>query len=147
MSIPTPLNCFLGDVMADDSDDLQNYLNNLPDKLRERVNQTLLEQAAKLSLAQRQALQSLEETEPTGDLEESCTVVPGDNDGEVIVQAGGPLTTKEVREGSGVSYDYAEAFEFGTSRQPARPFFYNTYDAMKGEILDSVNDAVSEELK
>ena len=132
--------------MADDNQDLQNYLNSLPDKLIEPLAAVIREQAQMLSDAQRTALQGLEHTSDTGDLEESCTVVEGDNDLEVFVQAGGDLTTKEVREGSGVSYDYAEAFEFGTSRQPAQPFFYPTYHAMHDDMQEAIDDALNEVL-
>jgi HK97 gp10 family phage protein len=132
--------------MADDNQELQDYLQGLPDKLREKLATVILEQAQMLSDAQRSALQSLEQTSDTGDLEESCTVVEGDHDLEVFVQAGGALTTKEVREGSGVSYDYAEAFEFGTSRQSAHPFFYSTYHAMRDDMQQAITDAVNEVL-
>jgi len=99
-------------------------------------------------------------------------VVPGKNDLEFLVQAGGDLTTKfydrgtdyeravvidgssnegvaklPKGEGEGVGYDYALGFEFGTSKQPARPFFYSTYHAMKDDMQDAINDAVSEILK
>lgn len=73
-------------------------------------------------------------------------MVPGANDLEWIVQAGGALTTKEVREGSGVQYDYALGFEFGTSRQAARPFFFNTYEAMREDLQQAIADGVSEVL-
>jgi HK97 gp10 family phage protein len=132
--------------MADDIKELQDYLNSLPDKLVEPLAAVIREQAQSLSDAQRSALRSLEQSSATGDLEESCTVVDGDNDLEVFVQAGGDLTTKEVREGSGVSYDYAEAFEFGTSRQPAQPFFYPTYHAMRDDMQQAITDAVNEVL-
>jgi HK97 gp10 family phage protein len=132
--------------MADDQE-LQDYLNSLPDKLHALLSDAIREQAQMLSDAQRSALQDLEQSDETGDLEESCTVVPGENDLEFIVQAGGDLTTKEVREGSGEAYDYAEAFEFGTSHQPARPFFYSTYNAMRDDMQDAINEAVSEILK
>ena len=130
------------------ADDLDDYLNALPDRLTEQLSHAVREQAELLSAAQRQALQSLEQSpDETGDLEESCTVVPGKDDLEFIVQAGGPLTTKDIREGSGVPYDYAVGFEFGTSHQPARPFFYSTYNAMKDDMQDALNEAVSEILK
>jgi HK97 gp10 family phage protein len=132
--------------MADDDQQLQDYLNSLPDKLLEPLAAVIREQAQALSDAQRVALQSLEQTSDTGDLEESCTVVEGGNNLEVFVQAGGDLTTKEVREGSGVSYDYAEAFEFGTSRQPAQPFFFPTYHAMRDDMQEAITDAVNEVL-
>ena len=130
------------------ADELDDYLNALPDQLTEQLSHAVREQAERLSAAQRQALQSLEQApDETGDLEESCAVVPGKNDLEFLVQAGGPLTTKDIREGSGVPYDYAVGFEFGTSHQPARPFFYSTYNAMKDDMQDALNEAVSEILK
>jgi HK97 gp10 family phage protein len=132
--------------MADDDQELQDYLNSLPDKLLEPLVAVIREQAQMLSDAQRAALQSLEQSDETGDLEESCTVVAGDNDLEVFVQAGGDLTTKDVRDSSGVPYDYAEAFEFGSSHQAARPFFYPTYNAMQDDIQQAITDAVNEVL-
>lgn len=129
------------------ADDLETYLNELPAKLHEHVSDAVLKQAFRLSDAQREALQALEDSPATGDLEASCTVAPGANDLEFIVSAGGDMTTKEIRDGSGVPYDYAEAFEFGTSHQEARPFFYPTYNAMKDDIRQEIADAVSEALK
>lgn len=128
-------------------DDLEAYLEALPDQIREHLSDVLREQAFKLSDAQREALQGLEQDPKTGALEASCTVAPGADDLEYIVQAGGDMTTKEIRDGSGVAYDTAEAFEFGTSRQEARPFFWPTYRAMKDEIHQAINDSVSEVLK
>lgn len=133
--------------MSDDNQELQNYLAGLPDKLTAELADVIREQAEMLSAAQKQALQSLEETEPTGDLEASCVVVPGATDLEVLVQAGGELTTKEVRHGSGVEYDYALGFEFGTSHQPARPFFYSTYRGRRDEIQSAINVAANEVIK
>src|SRR5882762_5113845 len=129
------------------ADDLDAYLNALPDQLTEQLSDVVREQAELLSAAQRQALQSLEQApEETGDLEDSCVVVPGKNDLEFLVQAGGDLTTKEVREGSGKPYDYAAGFEFGTSHQPARPFFYSTYNAMRDDMQKAIDEAVNEVL-
>lgn len=129
------------------ADDLENYLKSLPDKLREHTSDVLRVQAFRLSDAQRAALQALEQSPETGALEASCTVAPGADDLEYIVQAGGDMTTKEVRDGSGEPYDYSESFEYGNSRQPARPFFWPTYRAMKDDIQKAINDAVSEVLK
>lgn len=128
------------------ADDLDAYLQSLPDKLTEHLSDVLREQAFRLSDAQREALRALEQSPETGALEASCTVAPGSNDLEYIIQAGGDMTTKEVREGSGVEYDYALAFEFGTSRQPARPFFYNTYEAMRDDMQQAIDHAISEVL-
>lgn len=132
--------------MADDNQELQDYLNGLPDKLWEPLAAVIREQAELLSQAQKSALQALEQSDETGDLEDSCVVVDGATDFEFLVQAGGSATTKDVREGSGVNYDYAEAFEFGTSHQPARPFFYPTYHAMRDDMQEAITDAVNEVL-
>ncbi|MCP2209457.1 HK97 gp10 family phage protein [Bradyrhizobium diazoefficiens] len=130
--------------MADDFDD---FLQSLPDKLTEKLSPILREQAERLSQAQRAALQALEQSpDETGHLEESCVVVPGSNDLEFIVQAGGELTTKEVRDGSSVPFDYSLGFEFGTSRQPARPFFYSTYNVMRDDMQRAIEDAINEVL-
>jgi HK97 gp10 family phage protein len=129
------------------ADDLTNYLLALPDQIERQLSDVVREQAFKLSDAQRAALQGLEQDPETGALEASCTVARGANSLEYLVQAGGDMTTKEVREGSGVEYDYAEAFEFGTSRQPARPFFWPEYRAHREEIEEAINDAVSGILK
>jgi HK97 gp10 family phage protein len=123
-----------------DNDELQAALEGLPDKIKEQLSEIILEQAELLSAAQKDALQSLEHTDPTHDLEDSCTVVPGENEFEFIVQAGGALTTKD-------GYDYAEAFEYGTSRQGARPFFWPTYEAMKPSMEKNIQEAVDEALK
>jgi hypothetical protein len=128
------------------ADDLETYLASLPDKLTEHLSDVLREQAFRLSDAQRAALRSLEQTHETGALEASCTVAPGDNPLEYFVEAGGDMTTTTIREGSGEPYDYALGFEFGTSRQPARPFFFNTYEAMRDDIQQAIDDAVSEVL-
>jgi hypothetical protein len=130
------------------ADELDDYLNSLSDKIRAPLVAVIREQAEELSAAQRSALKSLEQSpDETGDLEASCEVVDGASDLEVIVQAGGDLTTKEIREGSGVPYDYALSFEHGTSRQPARPFFYSTYHERRDGMRAAITDALTEVLK
>ncbi|WP_426615711.1 hypothetical protein [Bradyrhizobium sp. McL0616] len=129
-----------------DNDDLDQYLQALPDKLKDQLSEVIHEQAQRLSDAQKDALRSLEQSHETGELENSCTVVPGAHDLEWIVQAGGELTMKEVREGSNVAYDYSVGFEFGTSRQPARPFFYATYNTMRDEMQGAIDEAINEVL-
>lgn len=128
------------------ADDLEDYLNSLPDKITEHLSDVLREQAFRLSDAQRATLQALEQSPETGALEASCTVAPGANDLEYIVEAGGDMTTKEVRDGSGEPYDYALGFEFGTSHQPARPFFFNTYEALRDDMQAEIDSAINEVL-
>lgn len=130
------------------ADDLEKYLNSLPDALVDQLSGAIREQAERLSAAQRTRLKELEQSpDETGNLEASCVVVEGGNKLEWIVQAGGDLTTTDIREGSGTDYDYAEGFEFGTSKQPARSFFWSAYREMKPEIEDAINEEISEVLK
>jgi HK97 gp10 family phage protein len=133
--------------MADENADFYAYVNSLPDKVVAELSDVIREQAEMLSDAQRQALKQLEDSEPTGDLAASCVAVPTKDPLAYIVQAGGDLTTKEVREGSGVEYDYAEAFEFGTSRQHAKPFFWPTYRAKREGIEQAIEAAVEKAFK
>ncbi len=123
-----------------DTDELDAYLDSLPDRIRAELSGVVHDQAQMLSDAQRAALQGLEqEPAETGNLEASCTVMPGADDLEWVVQAGGELTTKE--------YDYAEAFEFGTSRQHAQPFFWPTYREKREGIEQAIETAVEKVLK
>lgn len=128
------------------ADDLDDYLQSLPAKLTEHLSDVLREQAFRLSDEQRAALRPLEQSPETGALEASCTVAAGAHDLEYFVEAGGDMTTKEVREGSGEPYDYALGFEFGTSRQPARPFFFNTYEALRDDMQAEIDSAINEVL-
>lgn len=128
------------------ADDLDDYLQSLPAKLTEHLSDVLREQAFRLSDEQRAALRSLEQSPETGALEASCTVAAGAHDLEYFVEAGGDMTTKEVREGSGEPYDYALGFEFGNSKQPARPFFYNTYEALRDDMQAEIDSAINEVL-
>jgi HK97 gp10 family phage protein len=128
--------------------DLDDYLQSLPNEIADEIDGAIRGQAARLSAAQRQALQQLEAAPAdSGDLEASCRVEPGENPLEYIVTAGGEATTKEVRASSGVAFDYALAFEYGTSRQQAKPFFWPTYNAMRDDMQQQINDAIGKALE
>jgi hypothetical protein len=123
------------------SDDLDEYLNALPDQLRDQLSAVIQDQAEQLSQAQQDALRSLEQPpEETGELERSCVVVRGATDLEFVVQAGGEATTDD-------GYDRALSFEFGNSHQSARPFFYPTYRDRRDDMQQAIDDAVREVLK
>jgi len=130
------------------TDDLDDYLQSLPDKIADQISGVIREQAERLSSAQKQALRSLEAAPAeSGDLEASCRIEPGENPLEFVVKAGGDQTTREVREGSGVGFDYALAFEYGTSRQPARPFFWPTYNALRDDMQSEISQAIGKALE
>lgn len=130
------------------ADDLDDYLNNLPDKVSAEIGGAIKAQAERLSDAQKQTLHRLEAAPAeTGDLEASCRVEPGDNALEYVVKAGGELTTKEVRGGSGVEFDYALGFEYGTSHQNAKSFFWPTYNALRDDMQSEIKDAIGKALE
>jgi HK97 gp10 family phage protein len=78
-----------------------------------------------------------------GDLTASIRVDEFDRGGiGAVVKAGGPLTTKPVREGQSATYDYALAAELGTQEQLASPFFYPTYRRERRSIRAKASKAV-----
>jgi len=83
----------------------------------------------------------------TGHLADSVRKLPAKRPLQVRVGAGGPLTTREVRHGSGVSYDYANAEEFGTQDEPAKPFFFPSYRLMKKDMRSAVRKAIAQAVK
>ncbi len=127
-------------------DEYESHFAEMTDQARTRVAEALRQEAEALVAAQKNALRALlQPPEESGNLEESLTVLEGDDDMRVIVQAGGKLTAVSVRSGTGApSFDYAEAFEFGTRHQPARPFFFPTYRERREEIQANVQKAAGE---
>lgn len=124
------------------ADDLQSWFKALPGKLQRELAGQLKEIADELASDIRAAAPAGE----TGRLKESVRVRRGRKTLELYVEAGGDLTTKDVRQGSGVRYDYALAQEFGTQKMPANPFFYSTYRARQSEIRERIDRAVSDVL-
>jgi len=130
------------------ADDLDGYLQSLPDRVTDQISGVIKHQAERLSKAQKHALQSFEQApSESGSLEASCRAEPGESPLEFIVKAGGDQTTTEVRSGSGEEFDYGLAFEFGTKHQPARPFFFPTYNAMRDDMQREINEAIGKALE
>jgi len=133
--------------MSRPDDAIQAYLDSLTAKAQAELAAAVKQEAEDLSEAQRTALRPLITGESDGNLEASCVAVPGEHDGEYVVQAGGEKTTKEIRKGSGVAYDYAAAFEYGTTRQAARPFFWPTYRERRDGIRERLSKAIERILR
>lgn len=76
-----------------------------------------------------------------GTLADSVRMEIGKNGDRFIVKAGGPKTTKPVREGASAKYDYIFASEFGTAKQPARAWFFPTYRARRKKIRHNIQQA------
>jgi len=153
--------------MAGPDDDVQSWLDGLPFKVKKKLAQTIKEQADGLAVKIKSAAPVR-----TGALRDSVMVRRKKNDLDLEVTAGGDATTRgyargtdytspvvidggdnsgkskvPVGQGSGVSYDYSRAIEFGSRNHPAEPFFFNTYRANKEEIQQAIQDAVGEAVK
>lgn len=82
----------------------------------------------------------------TGNLQASIRWGKGSGPTAYIVEAGGPLTTKPVRDGASTHYDYALAIEFGAHKRTAQPFFWPAYrlnrKTFKGRISRGIRKAL-----
>ena len=107
-------------------DALKRKLEALPKATRAEVR-GVLEQSATEMVMLAKSLAPVDD----GTLQMSIHQRPGRHDLAVEVAAGGEATTREVRSGSGVDYDYSLAMEFGTSEVAERPFFWPAYRAIK----------------
>lgn len=125
--------------MARPDDELQGWFSGLTFKVKKRLASTIKSEADRLAAA-------IKAKAPvkTGALQNSVTVRRKKSDVDLEVTAGGDATTSQIRGGSSIPYDYANAVEFGTANVNAQPFFYSTYRAMAPEIRQNIEDAVQE---
>lgn len=123
--------------------DLQVFFDSLSAKVQEKLKRGLRVQAERV----RDEIKRMAAVGDTGKLAESVRVEDGRNDLELVVMAGGELTTKELRSGSGVDYDYALAVEFGTSKMDPNPFFYSTWRVMEDDVTAELEKVVAEALR
>ncbi len=78
------------------------------------------------------------------ELQQSIRVEQGRRPLQVLVKAGGPLTTRLGAGGffsSRVAYDYALANEFGTQKMTRRAFFWPTYRQYKKAIRTTIQQS------
>lgn len=128
--------------MPDDLSSFQKQLGELPMKMKRQLATAIKAEAERLTSAIKAAAPV-----KSGALRDSVQVRRRKNDLDLEVTAGGDATTREVRGGSGVQYDYALAAEYGTAKESAQPFFYPTVRAMEREIHDNIEEAIAEALK
>lgn len=126
---------------------LKKDFDAIPERMRAKAAEVCLESASEMVRQMKAALPEVE-----GKLKRSVRVEDESTESWIRyrVRVGGPLTTerignrsydREVRVGSGdtagrkktkggkgVTYDYANAYEFGTSDQPPQPFYRPTRD-------------------
>jgi HK97 gp10 family phage protein len=128
-------------LMAEPDDELQSWFSGLSFKLKRELATALKEQADELAAAIK-----AEAPVVSGTLRDSVKVRRRRNELELEVVAGGQSTSKEIRKGAGVDYDYALAVEYGTTARPAEPFFYNTARERMPEIQENIEQAVADVL-
>lgn len=123
--------------MADPDDDVQSWFDDLSYKVKRELAKAIKDEADGLADAIKEAAPA-----KSGALRDSVKVRRKKNDLDLEVTAGGDTTTKKVRAGSGVDYDYARAVEFGTVNAEAEPFFYPTYRERAPQIRENIEAAV-----
>jgi HK97 gp10 family phage protein len=60
--------------------------------------------------------------------------------------AGGASTTVAARNGQG-NYNYAIGAEFGTSKEPAQPFFWPSYRVRRRAAREAITSVTAKALK
>jgi HK97 gp10 family phage protein len=121
---------------------LNRRLMAIPQEVRAAARQQLIANAAELVRMQ----QSLAPVD-SGDLRKSIRAKAGRNELQIMVVAGGALTTREVRKGSGRPYDYALGQEYGNAQTPAQPFFFPSYRALKKPMKSKLSRAANKAIK
>ncbi|MBS9477655.1 HK97 gp10 family phage protein [Ancylobacter sp. VKM B-3255] len=121
---------------------LRRRLMAIPKAVKAELQPTL-EKSADEVVATAQRLAPVDD----GTLRDSIRREPGEHDLEVRVEAGGEATTREVRRGIGVGYDYALAVEYGTIDTPAQPFFWPAYRLSRNRIKSRAKRAISKAVK
>ncbi|SEQ33108.1 phage protein, HK97 gp10 family [Faunimonas pinastri] len=124
---------------------LAKVLQALPARVKEATKAALAQNADELVLLQKRLV-----VVDKGVLRDSITATELSEEKGYLgyqVQAGGPTTTRPVREGAGVTYDYALAVEFGTEKMAAEPFFYPSYRANKKRFKSRVTRAMRKAIK
>ena len=121
---------------------LQKKLRRLPEQAKTDIRKALNQSADEMvdtarSLAPRE----------DGTLQNSIQKEDGRHELAIDVVAGGNATTHEVRNGSGVEYDYALAQEFGTSKMKPTPFFFPAYRVVRKRIKGRVSRATTKAAK
>lgn len=85
-----------------------------------------------------------------GDLQRSIRVEPGPRELSATVKAGGPLTTKPVRnseKGNAPEYDYALGIEYGTEEMPAQPYYWPSVNTLSKRVRRRIDRAISKAIK
>ena len=127
--------------MADDLDQFNKQIGDLPIKLKRQLATAIKVEADRLAEAIKAAAPV-----KTGALRDSVKVRRRRNDLDLEVTAGGDQTIHGTRGPHGAA-DYSLFVEYGTTQNPAQPFFYPTARSMEKEIRQNIENAIEEVLK
>lgn len=121
-------------------DDLERRIKAMPLAARDEIGKALDASATEIAGAA-QLLAPAED----GDLRASIRTGQGEHDLSRTIEAGGPTTTRPVREGVSATYDYALGTEWGTADTRAQPYFFPAWrlgrKRAKGRIARAVRKA------
>jgi HK97 gp10 family phage protein len=134
----------MGILMSDDGglSRFQARMRAIPKAAREAV-EPALELSANELVGRMKHLAPRDE----GDLQASIAQTEGEHELERLVKAGGALTTRPVRSGQSVTYDYAKAIEHGTTTRHAQPFFWNSFRLSRKRITNRIRRAIAKAVK
>lgn len=121
-------------------DRLRRKILSLPAFVRQELGAALQKSGDEIT-----SIQKTLAPEEDGTLKGTIRNTYDESDLRVTMTAGGPETTKPIREGLSADYDYALAQEFGTKEMPANPFFFPGYrlgkKRAKSRITRGINKA------
>lgn len=123
-------------------DRLKRRLARMPAHVK-RATKAAIDQGAAEVVSMQKRLAPVDD----GDLQGSIQAIPGRHELSTMIVAGGAATTRPVREGQSVTYDYALAQEFGTDRMPANPFFYPSYRALRRRVKSRITRAMKKAIR
>lgn len=118
-------------------------MKRIPENVRRAAQEVIDANAADLVATQKSFVPVDE-----GDLRESIRTFPlGGLRVGAVVKAGGATTTRPVRNGISVTFDYALAQEFGTENMQANPFFFPAYRLNKRKHKARVTRAIKKAIR
>jgi HK97 gp10 family phage protein len=115
---------------------------NIPPAVKAAAMNSLVRQGELLMTAMRGAVPV-----EHGALRNSIRMEVDDSIFRITVMAGGKATTRPVRAGTTVTFDYALAQEYGTERMKENPFFWPMYRLLKKSRRRAVKAAMTRAIK
>ncbi len=123
-------------------DRLRRKIAALPGAIRAELMKALVTSGAEINGLQRRFV-----PREDGVLAGTIDMIEKPADLQVVLVAGGPATTRPVRDGADAEYDYAFGQEFGTQEMPANPFFFPGYRLGKKRAKSRISRAINQAAK